>query len=294
MTESNRREFLVATAAVGGGMALSLYLPEVLAEDKVVGAQVNARPWLPPEDGGVEVNPWIVIGSDDRVLIRVNQSEMGQGVLTSNPMMICEELECDWSKVQAVYADPNRHVRQNNVYDHLHTEASSSVRLGRVLYQQAGASARERLKAAAAQQWGVPVAEVTTKDGVLTHHPTGRTLRYGEVAAKAATIKLDNEPAIKTPDQYTACPSRLRHRCTTARHGLRSDKTVAYLWGLAQEFRFRINSASAWRYRRSADGGSRRSQRNRGGCRYLVARQDCAGRDARHLDSRAQCEPRLE
>jgi isoquinoline 1-oxidoreductase beta subunit len=111
MTESNRREFLVATAAVGGGMALSLYLPEVHAEDQVVGAQVNARPWLPPENGGVEVNPWIVIGPDDRVLIRVNQSELGQGVLTSNPMMICEELECDWSKVQAVYADPNRHVR---------------------------------------------------------------------------------------------------------------------------------------------------------------------------------------
>jgi len=210
MTESNRREFLVATAAVGGGMALSLYLPEVHAEGQVVGAQVNARPWLPPEDGGVEVNPWIVIGPDDRVLIRVNQSEMGQGVLTSNPMMICEELECDWSKVQAVYADPNRHVRQNNVYDHLHTEASSSVRLGRVLYQQAGASARERLKAAAAQQWGVPVAEVTTKKGVLNHHPTGRTLRYGEVAAKAATIKLDNEPAIKTSDQYTLIGTRVR------------------------------------------------------------------------------------
>jgi len=210
MTESNRREFLVATAAVGGGMALSLYLPEVHAEDQVVGAQINARPWLPPEDGGVEVNPWIVIGPDDRVLIRVNQSEMGQGVLTSNPMMICEELECDWSKVQAVYADPNRHVRQNNVYDHLHTEASSSVRLGRVLYQQAGASARERLKAAAAQQWGVPVAEVTTKNGVLNHHPTGRTLRYGEVAAKAATIKLDNEPAIKNPDQYNLIGTRVR------------------------------------------------------------------------------------
>ena len=176
----------------------------------MVGAQINARPWLPPEDGGVEVNPWIVIGPDDRVLIRVNQSEMGQGVLTSNPMMICEELECDWSKVQAVYADPNRHVRQNNVYDHLHTEASSSVRLGRVLYQQAGASARERLKAAAAQQWAVPVAEVTTNNGVLNHHPTGRTLRYGAVAAKAATIKLDNEPAIKSPDQYNLIGTRVR------------------------------------------------------------------------------------
>jgi isoquinoline 1-oxidoreductase subunit beta len=210
MTESNRREFLIATAAVGGGMALSLYLPGARAEDQIVGGRLNPRPWLPPADGGVEVNPWIVIGPDDRVLIRVNQSEMGQGVMTSNPMMICEELECDWSKVQAVYADPNRHVRENNIYDHLHTEASSSVRLGRVLYQQAGASARERLKAAAAQQWGVPVAEVTSKNSVLTHQPTGRTLRYGEIAAKAAAIKLDKEPAIKPPDQYTLIGTRVR------------------------------------------------------------------------------------
>jgi isoquinoline 1-oxidoreductase beta subunit len=211
MTESNRREFLIATAAVGGGMALSLYLPEAQAAEHAIGNRVSARPWLPPaEEGGVEINPWIVIGPDDRVLIRVNQSELGQGVLTSNPMMICEELECDWSKVQAVYADPNRHIHENYAYDHLHTEASSSVRLGRVLYQQAGASARERLKAAAAAQWGVPVAEVTTKDGVLSHKPTGRTLRYGEVAAKAATIRLDKEPAIKTPDQYTLIGTHVR------------------------------------------------------------------------------------
>jgi isoquinoline 1-oxidoreductase subunit beta len=210
MTETNRREFLIATAVVGGGMAVSLYVPEGQASDHMAGNRVNARPWLAPTDGGVEINPWIVIGPDDRVLIRVNQSELGQGVLTSNPMMICEELECDWSKVQAVYADPNRHIHEHYAYDHLHTEASSSVRLGRVLYQQAGASARERLKAAAAQQWGVPAAEVTTKDGVLSHWPTGRTLRYGEVAAKAAAIQLDREPAIKTPDQYTLIGRRVR------------------------------------------------------------------------------------
>jgi len=208
--EIDRREFLIATTAVGGGMALSLYLPDACAAEEIVGDRVNSRPWLSPSDGGVEVNPWIVIGPDDRVLIRVNQSELGQGVLTSNSMMICEELECDWSKVQSVYADPNRHIRQNNVYDHLHTEASSSVRLGRVLYQQAGASARERLKAVAAQEWGVSVAEIATKDGVLTHRPTGRTLRYGEVAAKAAAIKLDKEPAIKTPDRYTLIGTRVR------------------------------------------------------------------------------------
>ncbi|HXJ00709.1 MAG TPA: molybdopterin cofactor-binding domain-containing protein [Micropepsaceae bacterium] len=208
-TELDRREFLVTTALVGGGMALSLYLPDAEAAESA-DARVNARPWLPPSEGGVEVNPWIVIGPDDRVLIRVNQSELGQGVMTSNPMMICEELECDWSKVQSVYAEPNRHMREHALYDHLHTEASSSVRLGRALYQQAGASARERLKTAAAQEWSVPVTEIETKNGVLTHKPTSRTLRYGQVAAKAAAIKLDKEPAIKTPDQYTLIGSRVR------------------------------------------------------------------------------------
>jgi isoquinoline 1-oxidoreductase beta subunit len=211
MTQIDRREFLIATAAAGGGMALSVYLPGAQAAEETAGNRVNPRPWLPPaEDGGVEVNPWIVIGPDDHVLIRVNQSDLGQGVLTSNPMMICEELECDWSKVRSVYADPNRHVRQHNLYDHLHTEASSSVRLGRVLYQQAGASARERLKAAAGQVWGAPVAEIETHNGILTHRPSGRTLRYGEVAARAATIKLDKEPAIKTPDRFTLIGTSVR------------------------------------------------------------------------------------
>src|SRR5258707_12720606 len=191
---------MVATAAVAGGMHLSLYLPDALAaESAVAGNIVNARPWLPPAEGGVEVNPWIIIGPDDRVLIRVNQSDLGQGVLTSNAMMICEELECDWSKVQSVYAEPNRHIREHNLYDHLHTEASSSVRLGRALYQQAGASARERLKTAAAQEWGVPVTEIEAKNSVLTHRPTGRSLRYGQVAAKTVPIKFGPSPATNTP-----------------------------------------------------------------------------------------------
>src|SRR5258707_6602139 len=202
---------MVATAAVAGGMALSLYLPDALAaETAIAGNTVSARPWLPPVEGGVEVNPWIVIAPDDRVLIRVNQSDLGQGVLTSNPMMICEELECDWSKVQSVYAEPNRHIREHNLYDHLHTEASSSVRLGRALYQQAGASARERLKAAAAAEWNVPASEIEAKNSLLPHKASGRSLRYGQVAAKAAAIKLDREPAIKTPDKYTLIGRRVR------------------------------------------------------------------------------------
>jgi len=84
MTESNRREFLIATAAIGGGMALSLYLPEARAEDQIVASRVNSRPWLPPEDGGVEVNPWIVIRPDDHVVIRVNQVAVGT-LITERP-----------------------------------------------------------------------------------------------------------------------------------------------------------------------------------------------------------------
>jgi len=111
----DRREFLVATAIVGGGMALRVIgaPPRALARGQESPLPINPQPWLPPARGGVEVGPWIVIGADSTVTIRVNQSEMGQGVFTSNAMMICEELECDWSRVRAVYADANRSVREN-------------------------------------------------------------------------------------------------------------------------------------------------------------------------------------
>jgi len=209
MTQMDRREFLVVTAVVGGGMALSLYAPPAAMGMEAAAPRINPRPWLPPFEGGIELDPWITISADDRVLIRVNQSELGQGALTSNPMMVCEELGCDWSKVHSVYADPNQSLREPKPYNRLRTGASSSVRLGRVAYQQAGASARERLKTAAAQVWGVPVGEIGAKNSVLTHAPTGRTLRFGEVAAKAAAVKLEHEPAIKKPDQYTLIGRRL-------------------------------------------------------------------------------------
>jgi len=83
------------------------------------------------------------------------------------------------------------------------TNASGAVRISHQYLQQAGASARERLMAAAAGVWAVPRSELTVKDGIITHIPTGRKLRYGQVAEKAAAIKLPEEPKIKTPDQFT-------------------------------------------------------------------------------------------
>jgi isoquinoline 1-oxidoreductase beta subunit len=200
----NRREFVVTTLTVGGGFALGLVFPKNGAEGAAIAPRVSGRPWESlAGKSDIEVGPWLMIAPDDTITIRIGQSEMGQGVITSCAMMVAEELECDWSKVRAEYVSVNRHFRENKVYKRLLTTSSSSVRLGRPYLQQAGASARERLMAAAAQTWSVPRPELTVKDGVITHTSTGRTLRYGQVAEKAAAISLPAEPKIKTPGQYT-------------------------------------------------------------------------------------------
>jgi isoquinoline 1-oxidoreductase subunit beta len=200
----SRRDFVVTTLAVGGGLALGFAFPKNDAERAALAARLSGRPWESlAGKSDVEVGPWLMIAPDDTVTIRVGQSEMGQGVITSCAKMVAEELECDWSKVRAEYVSVNRHFRENKVYKRLVTTSSSSVRLSRPYLQQAGASARERLMAAAAQTWSVPRSELTVTDGVISHKLTGRTLRYGQVAEKAAAIKLSAEPKIKTPDQYT-------------------------------------------------------------------------------------------
>ena len=95
------------------------------------------------------------------MLIRYQRSEMGQGSMTALPMMIAEELQCDWSKVRIEYGSPNRSLRENKVYGDMFSDGSHSVRRVAEEDQQVGASARERLIAAAAARWNVPAAECT-------------------------------------------------------------------------------------------------------------------------------------
>jgi isoquinoline 1-oxidoreductase subunit beta len=197
--EISRRHFLISTAAVGSALVLGFHLPSRTAQ----AANVAPKPWTPPVEGGQEVNAWLLIGSDDTVTIRVAQSEMGQGVFTSMPMIVAEELECDWTKVRAEYASANRSLRQNRVYQRMGTGGSRAVRGSREYLQQAGASARARLVAAAARQWGVPASECKATNGTVIHNASGRKVNYGAVAAAAASVKLDAEPAIKKPEQYT-------------------------------------------------------------------------------------------
>jgi isoquinoline 1-oxidoreductase beta subunit len=86
----SRRRFIVSTATAAGGLMLGFHLPSAGAD----AAEVAAQPWTSPV-GGTEVNAWILIDPDDNVLIRVAQSEMGEGIFTALPMIVAEELECD-------------------------------------------------------------------------------------------------------------------------------------------------------------------------------------------------------
>ena len=195
----NRREFIVTSVA--GGLAIGFRVPQ---GGDLSGAAIGEKPWEPRASASdVELNAWLVIKPDDEVIIRVAQSEMGQGTFTSWAKMIVEELQCDWSKVHTEYASANRHFRENKVYQRMGTSSSSSVRLSRKYLQQAGASARERLMAAAAQEWGVDRSQLKAENGVVIHTPSGRRLRFGQLVEKASTIQLESEPEIKTPDQFT-------------------------------------------------------------------------------------------
>src|ERR1700730_1817887 len=198
-----RRHFIVTAATAAGGFAIGFGITPRTAR----AATVVAQPWN--DDHAVdphEIDAWIAIDPDDSILIRYQRAEMGQGSMTALPMLIAEELHCDWSKVRIEYASSTRSVRENRVYGDMFSHGSMSVRQSQKKMQQVGASARERLIAAAAAHWNVAAAEWVAAQSGGTHRPSGRTLRYGQLAADASKVKLAQEPAIKTPAQFTFIP----------------------------------------------------------------------------------------
>jgi len=187
----SRRAFIRTAVAAGGGMVLGFNIP---ATRDAAAATVQPELWKPPA-GGVEVNAWLTIDADGVVTIRVPHTEMGQGGMTSVAQLVAEELDVPWEKVRAVLADANRHVTRGNEYKDMSTGGSNLVRNRHPHIMQAGASARERLREAAARKWGVDRAQVTAKQGVLTAGANRGT--YGEFATAAAQIALPQEPKIK-------------------------------------------------------------------------------------------------
>jgi isoquinoline 1-oxidoreductase beta subunit len=204
-TTLSRRRFITTALTAAGGFALGVGL-----DGPAEAASLGVRPW--GDDAKRypgEINAWVVIEPDDSVIIRYGRAEMGQGSFTSLPQILTEELECDWAFVKPEYASANRNLKEKKVYGSLATGGSRAVRETGEVVQQAGASARERLIAAAAKRWNVPASECSAAMSKVTHKLTGRTFRFGELAADAAAIRLEKEPALKRPDQYKFIGRRL-------------------------------------------------------------------------------------
>src|SRR5271169_2253816 len=190
MPQLSRRSFVASVAALGGGLALGFHLPTGAGPARAAG-------------GTAEVNAWVVIQPDDAVVIRVARSEMGQGITTALPMLVAEELECDWHKVRAEFPTADENLRRHRAWGDMSTGGSRSVRSSQEYLRKAGAAAREMLVAAAAQQWSVPAVECQAAKSIITHKPSGRTLRFGEVVEAAAKLPLPAEPKLKDPKDWT-------------------------------------------------------------------------------------------
>ena len=186
----DRRSFVVSAAAVGGGLALGLDLP--FGGPQLIRAQ----------DGSPEVNAWVVIRPDDTVVIRIARSEMGQGTLTGLAQLVAEELECDWSKVTTEYPTPGQNVARKRVWGDMSTGGSRGIRDSLDYVRKGGATAREMLKQAAANEWKVPVSEVSAANGVITHTPSGRTTTCGKVAEAAAKLEPPKDVKLKDPKDW--------------------------------------------------------------------------------------------
>jgi isoquinoline 1-oxidoreductase subunit beta len=179
----SRRKFVVGSAALaGGGFALGFSAPfgEAAAQN-----------------GASELNVWVAIKPDDTCVIRIARSEMGQGTLTGLAQLVAEELECDWNKVTTEGISPARNLASKRAWGEMGTGGSRGIRTSQDYVRRGGAAARMMLLQAAADQWKVPVGEVTVSNSIITHAASKRTVSYGKVAAAAAKVTPPDQKAIK-------------------------------------------------------------------------------------------------
>ncbi|MCU0390947.1 MAG: molybdopterin-dependent oxidoreductase, partial [Thermoflexibacter sp.] len=184
-TTYNRRSFLKVSALSGGGFLLGF---SMLAGMKTAEAQAGENALREIFD----LNSYIKITDKGEVTIFCPNPEFGQNVRTSMPMIVAEELDVDWKKVIVEQAPHN-----NQLYGRQFTGGSQSIRQGWKALRTAGASARQMLREAAAQAWQVPVDEITTEAGMLSHKASGKTASYGTFASAAAKIPVPKEVKLK-------------------------------------------------------------------------------------------------
>jgi len=189
-----RRGFLGSAAAVAGAFSLGWTIPGAQAQGVANSAATAA--------GGVEVGIWAVVMPDDTVVVRIARSEMGQGTLTGLAQLVADEMDADWAKVRAEYISPEANLANKRAWGDMSTGGSRGIRASVDYVRKGGAAARAMLIQAAAAQWGVPVGECAASESVITHRPSGRTLRYGQVAAAAAKLPVPTDVAVKTPAEW--------------------------------------------------------------------------------------------
>ncbi len=182
----SRRKFIVGSAAASGGLALGFHLPFGIG---TAAAQSAAA--------GPEVNAWVVVKPDDTCVIRIARAEMGQGTHTGLAQLVAEELECDWRKVVIEPITAGQNLARKRVWRDMATGGSRGIRGSQDYVRQGGAAARMMLLQAAADEWNVPVGEVTVANGIITHAASGRSTSYGKVAAAAAKLTAPDPKSIK-------------------------------------------------------------------------------------------------
>src|ERR1700676_2479446 len=153
----------------------------------------------------VALSPWVTISTENAVAIMSPAAEMGQGSLTSLPLILAEELDADWSLLQVIVAPPNDDLYKNPAFGFMYTAGSNAVTSYFKDLRRFGAQVRKVLLANAAKHWNVPVEELTTGPNVVIHERSGRRLSYGEIAAFAEVPAQAPEVAeneLKSPDQF--------------------------------------------------------------------------------------------
>ncbi|HEV8599528.1 MAG TPA: molybdopterin cofactor-binding domain-containing protein [Gemmatimonadales bacterium] len=190
----SRREFLHATLVASGGLLLSMRL----------GA--SARGAVAPAANGA-LNPWIGISPDGIVTIMAQNPEIGQGVKTMLPMLIADELDVDWKDVRVEQAG----LDTTNYKDQT-AGGSTATPTHWLPMRRVGAAGRALLVGAAAATWGVPEAECTTASGTVRHPKSGRSLKYGALLEKAASLPAPalDQVKLKDPKDFKIIGTRVK------------------------------------------------------------------------------------
>lgn len=192
-TPIGRRTFLKNTGLASGGLVLGF---NFLNSCKPKNVQAMAMDLEMPKEW-YQINGFLKIGDNGVVTIMSPNPEIGQNVKTAMPMIIADELDCAWENVIVEQAPLN-----TDIFTRQLAGGSQSIRQGWVGLRTAGATAREMLKQAAANAWQVPVAEIISSDGILSHNATGKSANYGEMASLAAKLEIPEEVSLKESNQF--------------------------------------------------------------------------------------------